>query len=138
MALINSLSKPAIRGEVELFSLPATDTTCDYSMYSEYQPLVNVRDSTSKIEFKIPGNGSHYLDLSDNFLHVVAKVVQKDGSDLAPDAKVGVSNLFLHSLFAQLDVYFNSQLISSSNNAYSYRAYIETLLSYGSDYKSSQ
>lgn len=138
MALINALSKPAIRGEVELFSIPSTDTTCDYSLYSEFQPLVNVRDSTSKIEFKIPGNGNHYLDLNDNFLYLTVKVVQKDGKDLADDAKVGVSNLFMHALFSQLDVYFNSTLISTSNNAYPYRAYIETLLSYGSDYKSSQ
>jgi hypothetical protein len=138
MALINSLSKPAIRGEVELFSVPATDTTTDYSMYSEFQPLVNVRDSSSKIEFKIPGNGNHYLDLNDNFLYILVKVVAKDGSDLADDAKVGVTNLFMHALFSQLDVYFNSQLVSTSNNVYPYRAYIETLLSYGSDYKSSQ
>ena len=138
MALINSLSKPAIRGEVELFSIPPTDTTCDYSMYAEYQPLVNVRDSTSKIEFKIPRNGNHYLDLNDNFLYLTVKVVQKDGKDLAVDAKVGVTNLFMHALFSQLDVYFNSQLISTSNNVYPYRAYIETLLSYGRDYKSSQ
>ena len=54
MSLLHSRSKPAIRGEVDLFSLPSTDTTCDYSMYEEYQPIVNVQDSSNKIEFKIP------------------------------------------------------------------------------------
>ena len=47
----------------------------------EYQPLINVRDATAKIEFKIPGGGNHYLDLSDNFLYLLVKVVAKDGSD---------------------------------------------------------
>jgi|GEM_PF-6289935 len=51
MALLNSLSQPAIRGEVDLFSIPPTDTTTDFSMYSEYKPLVNIQDCSSKIEF---------------------------------------------------------------------------------------
>jgi hypothetical protein len=44
-------------------------------------------------------------------------------------------NNFLHSLFSQLDVLLNSTLITSLMNAY---AYIETLLSYGADAKTSQ
>jgi hypothetical protein len=37
-----------------------------------------------------------------------------------------------------VDVSLNGTLITSSTNTYAYRAYIETLLSYGSDAKSSQ
>jgi hypothetical protein len=44
----------------------------------------------------------------------------------------------LHSLFSEIDVKLNGTLISSSNNTYPYRAYIETLLSYGYDAKRSQ
>jgi hypothetical protein len=45
---------------------------------------------------------------------------------------------YLHSLFSQVDVLLNGTLITSSINTYAYRAYIETLLSYGTDAKSSQ
>lgn len=138
MSLLHSRSKPAIRGEVDLFSVPATDTTCDYSMYEEYQPLVNVQDSTNKIEFKIPGNGTHYLDLNDSFIRVTLKVSKRNGNNLEATSVMGTANLFLHSLFSQLDIYFNEKLVSTSNNGYAYRAYIETLLSYGSEYKNSQ
>lgn len=138
MALLHSLSAPAVRGEVEIFSIPPTDTTCDYSMYEEFQPVVNVQDSTSKIEFKIPGNGHHYLDLSDSFLYLKLKVVKRDGGNLEETSAMGTVNLFMHALFSQLDVYMNEKLVSTSNNAYPYRAYMETLLSYGNDYKSSQ
>jgi len=138
MSLLHSRSKPAIRGEVDLFSIPSTDTTCEYSMYEEYQPIVSVQDSSNKIEFKIPGNSNHYLDLSDSFLRVKLKVVQKDGSVLNDTSNLGTANLFLHALFSQLDIYFNEKLVSTSNNGYSYRAYIETLLCYGREYKNSQ
>ena len=47
-------------------------------------------------------------------------------------------NLFLHSLFSQVDVSLNERLISPSTNTYSYRAMIETLFNYGGDAKSSQ
>lgn len=139
MSLLHNLSKPAIRSQVDLFSIPSTDTTCDYSVYSEYQPSVNVQDCNSKLEFKIGANSTQYLDLNDSFLYLKVKVVnKKDGSNIAVASKLSTSNLFLHSLFSQLDVYFNSKLISTSNNAYPYRAYIETLLSYGLEYKASQ
>jgi hypothetical protein len=44
----------------------------------------------------------------------------------------------LHALFSEVDVKLNGTLITSSNNTYPYRAYIETLLSYGHDAKRSQ
>jgi hypothetical protein len=138
MALLHSLSKPVVRGEVDLFSIPPTDTTCEYSMYAEYQPVVNIQDCSSKIDFKISSNGLHYLDLSDCFLAVRVKVINKNGNNLTTDSKVAPTNCFLHSLFSQLDVSFNSQVVSTSNNAYPYRALIETLLSYGTDYTNSQ
>jgi len=82
MSLLHNLSKPAIRGSVDLFSLPATDTTTDYSIYGDYQPTVNIQDSNSKIDFQIPGNSMHYLDLSDSFIYVKLKVVNLDGTNL--------------------------------------------------------
>ena len=46
-------------------------------------------------------------------------------------------NLFLHSLFSQVDISLNGTLITASTNTYPYRA-METLLSYGNDAKTSQ
>ena len=46
-------------------------------------------------------------------------------------------NNSLHSIFNQVDVYFNQNLVSPANNAYPYRAYLESLLNYGLAAKSS-
>ncbi|XP_035227318.1 uncharacterized protein F54H12.2-like [Stegodyphus dumicola] len=61
-----------------------------------------------------------------------------DGCLLKDEEKVGLVNLFVHSLFSHVDVALNERLISSSNNTYPYRAILEKLLNHNYDEKSSQ
>ena len=51
---------------------------------------------------------------------------------------VGSVNLYLHSLFQQMDVSLNDVPVSQSAETYAYRAYIESHLSYGPQAKTSQ
>ena len=78
------------------------------------------------------------MDLARTQLFVKAKITKANGAALDPNEQVGPVNLFLHSLFSQVDVSLNERLISPSTNTYPYRAIIETLLNYGGDAKSSQ
>ena len=71
-------------------------------------------------------------------LYVKTKITANDGTNLAADAAVGPANLFLHSLFSQVDISLNGTLVTPSTNTYPYRAMFETLLSYGEDSKKSQ
>ena len=86
----------------------------------------------------IPGLGDDYLDLANSLLHVQAKVTRADGADLDLVDPMGQVNNWLHSLFSQVDVYLNGTLVIPSTNTYPYRAYTETLLSYGDDAKATQ
>jgi hypothetical protein len=137
MALINKFSMPSIRGQVDLFGLPPTDTTVEASFYAEYKPLVNIQDSESKIEFRIVGNTIHLLDLFDHFIYVKVEVVNGDGTKLVEEHAVSPVNLFLHALFSKVEVFINGNLISTSN-LYHYKAFLETLLTFGKDYLESQ
>jgi hypothetical protein len=103
----------------------------------EYHPLTSVTDG-SPIEFDISGTGEDYIDFSNSVLYVKAKLTAPNGTDLADDAAVGPVNLFLHSLFSQVDISLNGTVITPSTNTYPYRALLETLLSYGEDAKKSQ
>ena len=62
--------------------------------------------------------------------------MKSDGSELDGGAKVDPVNLFLHSLFGQLDISLNGRTISGESITYPYRTYLETLLSYGEEAKS--
>jgi hypothetical protein len=68
---------------------------------------------------------------------VRAKITKSNGTNVADTDKVGPVNNFLHSLFSQVDVTLNGTMITNSTNTYPYRAYIETLLSYGPPAKKS-
>jgi len=92
----------------------------------------------SPIEFDISGTGEHYIDFGNTMLYVKAKVTALDDMNMPADAAFGPVNLFLHSLFSQVDISLNGTLITASTNTYPYRAMMETLLRYGEDAKSSQ
>ena len=130
-------SCPCGKSELNIFSIPATLTSMDCGGYVEYNPISSIGDGTP-IEFDINGSGQDYIDLATTQLYVKAKIVTADGGDIAADAVVGPVNNFLHSLFTEVDIKVNGTMVSSANNTYAYRAYLENLLSYGTDAKKSQ
>ena len=130
MAFVHELSCECTKSELDLFSVPPTQTAMEQGSWIEYHPLTGIADG-APIEFDENGTGEDYLDFANSMLYVRAKITQNNGNNLPNDAAVGPSNLFLHSLFAQVDISLNGTLISSSTNTCPYRSFIETLLSYG-------
>ena len=135
MAFVHHESQECTKSELDLFTIPATQTSITKGQWIEYHPLSNITDS-GPIEFNVSGTGEEYLDLARTQLFVKAKITKANGVALDENEEVGPVNLFLHSLFSQVDVSLNERLISPSTNTYPYRAMIETLLNYGEDSKS--
>ena len=138
MAFVHQLSCEGIKSELDLFSLPTTQTSIEHAQWVEHQPPVASIGTGGPIEFLLPGSGDRYLDLANTYLFVKARVVRGDGGNLPPDATVGPVNNWMHSLFSKVDVSLNGTLVTPSTNTYAYRAYIETLLSHGAEAKTSQ
>jgi len=140
MSFLHTHSSECIKSELDLFSLTPTQTSIESSQWIYYKPVTSLADD-SPIEFVIPGHGEDYLDLTHTMLSLRIRVESERGENtsVAPDgeAKVGPVNHLLHSMFNQIDVYFNQKLVSPPNNAYAYRAYIEALLNYASPAKTS-
>jgi len=137
MAFINDQSCECLKSELDLFSVPPTQTSIETGNWIEYHPLTTVGDG-SPIEFDINGTGEDYIDLANTMLLVRAKIINQDGTNIADDTPVGPTNLWLHSLFSQVDISLNGTQVTTSTNTYPYRAMIETMLSYGDDTKTSQ
>ena len=157
MAFVHPGSCECNKSELDFFALPPTQTAIDKSYWVEHRPLTTLSDDGGPIEFVISGSGEEYIDLSETYLQVKAKIVKSDtGGELeqtetttsgtdgsttttpGADAGVGPVNNFLHSMFSQVDVSLNERLVTPSTNTYPYRAYIETLLTYGPAAKESQ
>lgn len=127
-----------VKTELDLFTTLPLQTCIQKGLWVEYQPLSSL-ESSGPVEFHIPGSSNEYIDIYQTQLMVKGKIVKKDKNelDLKVD-KVAPVNLFLHSLFSQVDLYLNDKMVTSATNLYSYRSYLETVLNYSPPAKQSQ
>ncbi|KAM7149938.1 uncharacterized protein F54H12.2-like [Macrochelys suwanniensis] len=132
MAFVHCGSEECTKSKLDLFQIAPTQTSIEKSIYIEVPPLSAVTES-APIDFFIAGNGIDYMDLNNTLLYLCCKMVKEDGTELAADAKVGLVNYPVASIFSQLDVTLGDCLVSQSNNCYPYRAFIELLLNYSDD-----
>ncbi|XP_046567264.1 uncharacterized protein LOC124275685 [Haliotis rubra] len=95
-------------------------------------------NDAAPFEFQVSNLGPDYTDLTRTRLHVKVKVTQTDGTALAKDENVAPVNLFMQSLFSQVTVYLQNQLVSSTNNHYAYKSMMRALLGYGAEAKNTQ
>ena len=93
-----------------------------------------MRHWTNQFEFE--EKQQEFLDLAHTLLYVTVQIVKSDGSEIDGGSKVATVNLFLHSLFGQLDIDLIGKTISDGSSNYPYPAYLETLLSYREEAKS--
>jgi hypothetical protein len=135
-------SAPAVQKNLSLFHLPPTDLGVEQVQWIDYRPVSQAGDD-GPIEFSVSGAGLQYIDLQNTKLYLKAKIVKADGSaipyhltdrdgpttaaNMNPASFVSPINLWLHSLFNQVDLSMQQQVVSSSN-VYPYRSYMETLI----------
>jgi len=95
MAFVHEQSCECTKSELDLFSVPPTQTSIEQGSWIEYHPITSVIEG-SPIEFDVNGSGEDYVDFANTLRYVKAKLVTMTGNDLADDAAVGPVNLFLH------------------------------------------
>lgn len=137
MALIHEKSCHCTSSQLDLFTVPPSDVSIISGAWDAYHPISNLLDG-SPIEFNVAGTSEEYVDLPQTKLHVKAKIVKADGTDLGAGDSVAPVNLFLQSMFSQCEVSLNERLVSPSSTNYPYRAYLETVLNYSREAKESQ
>ena len=71
MKLLHEQSSQCLRSELDLFSLPPTQTAVDGSQWVEHSPVSTIT-SSSPIEFIVSGSGEDYMDLYNTLLEVKA------------------------------------------------------------------
>ena len=114
MAFVHDQSCECAKSELDVFSVPPTQTSIEYGNYVEYHPLSSITDS-GPIEFDVSSSGQNYLDFSNTQLLVKVKLTRGSGVDITDADHVGGVNLFLHSLFQQVDVSLNDVQVSQSS-----------------------
>ncbi len=134
--------------ELRLFELPPVNASINKTFFSKTYPLNSVKEG-GPIEFVINSNKEDFINLNETFIKLICSIKNKDNSNPAtpdqatPNTIPDGSNVFpvnylLGALFKDVEVYANNKIISSSNNLYPYKSYIELMLGYDKDSKKEQ
>jgi len=138
MATVNTTDfQEAQPSGLNLFSIPPYQSAVERVYFQEVRS--NSQLTGNIIDMEITGkHGMEYVDLKRSKLYVKAKIVKGDGKALLSTEHVGPINLFLQSMFSQVEVTMQGKLVSSTSSHYPYKAIIQTILSYGDESKTSQ
>lgn len=124
--------------QLNLFEGPVIQSGVEKTMFVEYRPTSSITSQDAPIHFSLGGDSANYLDLKRSRLSAKLKLVKEDGSDLPKGDKIHCPiNLILHTLFSQCEVKISGKTVSVSNNAYGYKAYLQTLLKTSASVKAS-
>jgi len=144
--------------QMSLFEQPVYDSAVEKVRWVTHAPTNQLWQTGSPLEFHIHENATSYIDLKRTILHVRAAIVDDKGNSLPAGSKlkvgsdgqpipptgeelkgnVGPINNFLDSMFQQIDVVMNHVVVTSSENTYPYKAYIDELLTTSKEVKSTK
>ena len=140
MLKISDLSENCYKSELDLFSVPPTQTAVESGRWDTILPQGGY-EKNPNVDFRIPGDSLHYLDLSATEFYLKVNVVANN-ANTALVSTVGERqipafpvNNFLHSMFQDIVVTFNKTIVEQCQAMYPYRAYLEDLLNYDSESK---
>jgi hypothetical protein len=119
-----------VSSEFDIFARKSVQTAIRETDVEHNKPIASV--DQSDLEFSIPVNHDTYIELEIKLL-VRGKLTRAVGKDLdATDFTAGTNN-FLHCLSFQCSISLDGVNITPATVLYHYRAYLETLLTCGSD-----
>ena len=127
---MEGISQDVVNSELLLFDPIRVNRGAEQIQWIEYRPINQLSDD-SPVEICVPGTGSQYMDLKRSRLYVRACIKKGDLKDLDEKDYVAPCNLFLQSIFSQIDVYLQQRLVSSRAAGHPYRAMFDTLLNFG-------
>jgi hypothetical protein len=115
--------------EFDIFAKRSVQTSTLDTIETSYKPIASV-DQTD-LEF-FTGSYDTYIDLN---IHLIirGKLIKAEGKELDATDYTAVTKNLLHSLFSQCTITLNSVTITPASGVYLYRAYLEALLTNGSD-----
>lgn len=123
--------------DTDLFTPSFVQSDIQHGYYEEAFPISKLNDN-GPIEFILENASDKFIDLANSRLKVKLQIQKGNGNALEEDEVTVPINYIIGTLISQVDIKLGGTMISASNNTYAYRAYLETLLNYGSDAKKSQ
>lgn len=138
--VIHPLSGIAPLSQFELWAVAPTQVSVLKDIEDDVRQLSTL-SANQPIEFMINTAVDEYLNMNETYLYVKAKVklTKNDKKEIKKEDWDSVipANYFLHSLFSQCEVTIGDKEVTLSPQTYHYRSYIEALLGFSDQAKTS-
>lgn len=93
----------------------------------QVEPIRAPNDTDQDFLFEMPNTGTAYMDLKNIELYIKGRLKKRDGTALAKDEEVVVTNNFLHSLFESITLYVGTNQQEIYIPQHPYKAYLKQL-----------
>ena len=114
---------------LDLFTVPPTNVTYNGYRMVEINPT---SESITPIEFVIPGS-REYIDFSRSYFRMDLILKKTDGTNVVTASQRWLAPNAFHTIIKQPSVYVNGTLTAEQTDTYAYKAYLETILNYGTE-----
>ena len=125
----NFKSREVEDGALDLFTVPPTNITYNGYRIVEINPT---SESITPIEFVIPGS-REYIDFSRSYFRMDLILKKTDGGNLVAASQRWLAPNAFHTIIKQPSIYVNGTLTTEQTDTYAYKAYLETILNYGTE-----
>lgn len=118
--------------QLSILEPPPIDTTIQTREWVEFRQINQISEY-SYLEFNIPPLSTGYMDLKNSRMKIKLRITDHMNLPVTEDDSVGLTNLPLHTIFAQIDTSLQQTPVSQLGTNYSYKSYIDTLLTTSGD-----
>lgn len=133
--LISPHSSECIVHQLDVFEVEPTQTSVLNAQEIELKPSTPLSQNSDILEFRVPSDAGYYLDTPATRIMLTGQVTNADGSPIADDEKVSLTNNFTNTNFLQSDVLINGRRVSQTMKTYPWKAYIKVLCGHGDSSK---
>lgn len=112
--------------QLSIFEPPPIDTTIQTREWAEFRPINQISEY-SALEFNIPPLSTGYMDLKNSRMKIKLRIIDHMNLPVTEGDSVGLTNLPLRAIFAQVDTSLQQTPVSQLGTNYPYKAFIDTL-----------
>lgn len=144
---INPSEQESLGEATDFFTSPPVMVSEEESYFMKVHPTSSI-DNNAPIIYEFDVDDSHYADLNNCFQYLRMRIMKSDRTSAVPQPdgnnapgdghKAAPINYPSNTIFQDIQLFLNGQLVESSNNLYPYKSYMQTFLSFGEETKKNQ
>ena len=121
---------PLMKKEMDIFEQPKMQN--NYESYT-MEKVTSINGGSDPLEFRLTGSGKDYMSLRKHYIVLDVQLLTSARGRLQEADQTTPVNNFIHTLWNDIKVTVNGTVISPKEENYSYKAYLNSLLSFGPD-----